>query len=404
MTITLIRMDSYPYTYILGILGHDSKDGFYRTSNHTVHWRRENMTDVLLRPDMKTAGGEVNDIMWNNQFIGTMTLVYRESDRIAGAIQLEQSMLPQNAKQRVFDFLQVHIQSLIDALGVRACDVMVTYSNYDHIISTDEPNAQVNVDEDYDFDYDWTENERFEYENPIEQNQYIMGQRESQASLDLDTEDLDDEYGYYELVMVKETQNHVQYHIYDDERKLIAEAKVNIEGRDISGMITWRLEPEEEEIEAVADLLVSDFDEDEVDSFVLHVKWDDEIMETIELTHEDLLDEAEEIDLEADQEDFNKDDYTVVLARDDGDALTYEIYQQSHGGLPIGTATVDISHRQLTGFIDFREPGDSDDREYIATLLMRELDKEKDFESFNLTMLYQNKPFEELLFETEQVH
>lgn len=35
---------------------------------------------------------------------------------------------------------------------------------------------------------------------------------------------------------------------------------------------------------------------------------------------------------------------------------------------------------------------------------MQELDKEKEFETFNLTMLFKNKPFEELLFESEQLH
>ena len=65
---------------------------------------------------------------------------------------------------------------------------------------------------------------------------------------------------------------------------------------------------------------------------------------------------------------------------------------------------MDISSRQLTGFIDFREPGDSDDRELIATLLLDELDKEKEYETFNLSMLYRNKLIDEIMFETEQFH
>ncbi|CRF29119.1 Uncharacterised protein [Mycobacterium tuberculosis] len=72
--------------------------------------------------------------------------------------------------------------------------------------------------------------------------------------------------------------------------------------------------------------------------------------------------------------------------------------------MPIGTATVDISERQLTGFIDFREPGTTDDRELIATMLMEELDKEKDYEAINLTMMHNNRLIEEVLFETEYVH
>ncbi|MDF2961567.1 MAG: hypothetical protein K0S39_3302 [Paenibacillus sp.] len=366
------------------------------------------MTDVLLRPDLKTTGGEVCDILWNDQFIGTMTLVYREADRISGAIQLEEESLPRNAKQRVITFLQQHIQSQIDALGVHSCDVMVTYSKYDQIIATNAADSDLyNVEEDHDFDVDWAENERFEDEDPLEQNEYVMSEYTDSPSIRNAWKNDNPAYGYYELMLVAESRNKAEYHIYDEQQDLAAEAAVRITGREVSGAVTWMHDPNDDEIEAVADLLVSDFDEDEVDTFVLHMKWNQEIIETIELTHEDLFDEDGDGNgnlLSAEDEDWKEEDYTIVLARDDGDTLTYEIYQQSYGGLPIGTATVDISERQLTGFIDFREPGNSDDREYIATLLMKELDKEKDFESFNVTMLYQNKPFEELMFETEAFH
>jgi hypothetical protein len=103
-------------------------------------------------------------------------------------------------------------------------------------------------------------------------------------------------------------------------------------------------------------------------------------------------------------EQAESDDYTIVLARDDEDTLTYEIYRQSHGGLPIGTATIDISHRVLTGFIDFRDPASNDDLDTIAALLMQELDKEKEYDGINLTMLYQNEPIDEMIIECDQVH
>ncbi|MFD0678166.1 MULTISPECIES: hypothetical protein [unclassified Paenibacillus] len=367
------------------------------------------MTDVMLRPDLKTTGGEVSDILWNDQFVGTMTLVYREADRISGAIQLEEESLPRNAKQRVMAFLQEHIQFQIEALGVHSCDVMVTYSKYDHIIATDTlETGAYNVEEDHDFDFDWPENERFEDEDPMEQNEYVMNAYTDTVPVQSASDAEDSAYDFYELMIVAESRNKVEYHIYDELQELVAEASIRILGSEVSGTVTWMLEPDEDEIEAVANLLVSDFDEDEVDTFVLNMEWDKEIIETIELTHQDLFEdevgnETESLWETVDGE-LENEDYTIVLARDDGDTLTYEIYQQSYGGLPIGTATIDISSRQLTGFIDFREPGNSDDRECISTLLMQELDKEKEFESFNVTMLFQNKPFEELMFETEAYH
>lgn len=280
------------------------------------------MTDIWLRQDLKTSGGEECTIMWNHECIGTMTLVYREADRIAGTIQLEPSSFPNNAKKRVFSFVHQHLQSMIAALGVRSCDIRVTYSEYDHFISSGSDSTDpINVEEDYDFDYDWMETERFEDENIDEQNEYIMNQRKRTGK-----------------------------------------------------MVGRKLERKHAGSESEMELRSSDFSEE------------------YQLKRE-VITKSED-----------KQGYTVVLTREDGDTLVYEVYQQSHGGLPIGRATVDVSNYQLEGFIDFREPGQLEDREYIALLMMQELDKEKDYESFNLTMLFQNQPFEEFVYEADHVH
>jgi hypothetical protein len=360
------------------------------------------MTDVMLRPDLKTAGGEVSDILFKKRFVGTLTLVYRESDRISGSLQLEKEVLSELEKEQVYDFVHDYVQSMIHALQARDCEVMVTYSSYDHVIATERPEAWQDdaayADIDDDYDYEWVDNDsRFEDEPPTHRDEYSMGG--------------------YELVIVGESRNAVEYHVYDRDQHWVAEAFVRMYGSDATGTVNWMVEPTEDDIDMVSDLIVNDFDPDEIDTFVLDMTFDDEVIETIELTHEDLLDEedllsAEDLEDEAVYEtlldsrvaSINEEDYSVALARDDGDVLTYEIYQQSRGGLPIGTATIDISQRQLTGFIDFRDPGTTDDREYIATILMQELDKEKDYDTINISMMHRNKLIEEMMFETEQVH
>lgn len=361
------------------------------------------MTDVMLRPDLKTAGGEVSDILFKKRFVGTLTLVYRESDRISGSLQLEKEVLSESEKEEVYDFVHEHVQSLIHALQARDCEVMVTYSSFDHVIATERTNAWqdediVYTDADDDFDSEWVDNDsRLVDEPPSLRDEYSMGA--------------------YDLVIVGESRNAVEYHVYDRDQHWVAEAFVRLYGSDATGTVNWMVEPTEDEVDMVADLIVNDFDPDEVDTFVLDMTFNDEVIETIELTHQDLLDEedllsAEDLEeetayetlLDSREASINKEDYSVALARDDGDVLTYEIYQQSRGGLPIGTATIDISQRQLTGFIDFRDPGTTDDREYIATILMQELDKEKDYDTINLSMMHRNKLIEEMLFETEQVH
>ncbi|MEW9698552.1 hypothetical protein [Paenibacillus sp. SI8] len=353
------------------------------------------MTGILLRPDLKTAGGEVCDIMCNEEFVGTLTLVYRESDRLTGSVQLEQQSIGEADKQKVYAFLQTHIQNVIDALGVKECEVLATYSDYDFIIATDH--ALTEVSEEWESDATTLHDDEMDYEWVRDESQFENTHPNHRDEVEIVQGQLD-----YELVIVGEKRNRVDYHIYDKESEMVGEVTLHLYGSEIVGDVEWRFDPFEEEMAYISELIVQDFDEDETDTFIFNMNYNGETVDTIELTQIDLL-QVEDPDW-SDAIAPNRDDYSVVMARDDGDTLTYEIYQQSYGGLPIGTATVDISERQLTGFIDFREPGDSDDRELIATLLLEELDKEQEYETFNVSMLYRNKLIDEILFETEQLH
>lgn len=376
------------------------------------------MTDIFLRPDLKTAGGEVCDIMYKDRYAGTMTLVYREKDRICGSVQLERESLSSKEKKAVVRFVKRHIQATIDALKASECDVLVTHSTFDHVIATNdaflEAEDEAAIYDDETEVYWVNDGSRFEDFDTGEQETFEMHKGKGKSKDKRGGSPLSDEpvagddsnYRnpvYYELVATKESKNKMEYHVYDKEQEWIAEVFMRIVGNDVIGDIHWMFSPLDEEIEHVTDLVVSDFDPDSIDTFTIDHRYEGEIIETFELAHEDLYDEDMRGDLLGTDQDME--DYTVVLARDDQDMLTYEIYDQKHGGLPIGTATVDISQRQLSGFIDFRsqieQPGT---REKIASLIMQELDKEKDYSMISFTMLCNNKPIDEIVFENEPVH
>jgi hypothetical protein len=326
------------------------------------------MADIRIRPDLKTAGGEVNDILYRGRYAGMMTLVYREGDRICGAVQLEKDALTAKEKKRVFDFVHFYIRSLSGALNIAAGEVLVTYSKYDHILTAEQNIGGIGEFAD-------TKRDRVRQASLRQQNQ-------AKKSED------------YELVIVGEHGNQVEYHIYDSRREWIAEALMSIYGTDVVGEVNWNADPDEEQIGLIADLLVSDFDEAQIDSFVIDMKFAGEIVETVELTHKDLLAPA------ADAADGC---FSAVLVRDDEDSLTYEIYR-SGGTRPFGTATVDISRRTVTGFVDLYHFAGSDDRESIAVALLGQVEKEIDCESFNVTFLHNNQPLDEVLFENEPAH
>jgi hypothetical protein len=376
------------------------------------------VTTIMLRPDLKTSGGEIHDILLNGRYAGNMTLVYREHDRIGGAVQLDRSSLSATDKNEVVDFIRNYIQDLIVAVRAIDCDVIVTNSAYDHIIATDHDEAgRLKEMDDEDDEYVLLSDDEIDDEADFEESltfgyddQPLIGDENA------DSRDLIEMEGrsrgrrsrgesgrkaaYYELVIVGESRNKVEYHVYDEEMEWLAEALFQTRGTDAYGEIHFMFAPSEDEIEAITDLVVSDFNEEDIDSFDIRVMHEGLELEHIELTHEDLVDTPSFVIGE--EEDDG--DFTITLVRDDGDILTYEIYNQLRGGLPIGTATVDIANRQLSGFIDFRDPGSEEEREIIASLLMRELDKEKEYKTLNLSVMHRNEKIDELLFESEPFH
>jgi len=394
------------------------------------------MSTLSIRPDMRTSGGEVSDIVLNGRYAGGITLVYREGRRLSGAVQLEKTMLSPADKKKVLEYVQEYINSFAAAIDAVDCEVIVTYSAFDEVIAMDRNIGKIEsfVDEaeddwnDYEADYVDDDPNLSDYEPDQTEDTHEMGRRASNRSTagrtsrtrtgmisGVDKSDHQDEeqglqaaetserisskYDPYELVITGEHGHSVEYHIYARNRRWLAEAFVTLHGSDCIGEINWMVEPTAEQIEQAVDLLVSDFDDDLVDSFQLEVKYNGELLEVYELEHQDLADYE---DTASDSTEIH-DEFSVHLVRDDGDTLTYDIYSRKNGQLPIGTATIDISQRKLTGYMDFREMSTDREREQIASLLMRELDKEKDYESFNLTVLYKNRTIDELLFENAPV-
>ncbi|NDI36432.1 hypothetical protein [Chengkuizengella sediminis] len=338
------------------------------------------MVDVMIRPDMRTSSGEVSDILLHNKYVGTCSIVYREGERIAGSVQLEEQSLDRFEKDRVTSFVKTYIQSLIDALHVDECDVIVSYSDYDHVIATEGNVGEI--------------------EEIIEVDEYFYDNDNEQVMIDFSDEDNESIQGY-ELMIVGERKNAVEYHVYNEDKQWIAEAFMSIFGTDVVGEVNWLRDPTEDELNDVTELIISDFDDEEMDTFMIDMTYQDQLLETLELTHEELLEDTEYTMTS----EYADGDFNIVLTRDDNEILTYDIYRSlNQGELPFGRATIDISELEVVGSIDVIDPGIPEEREQIATSLMKEIDKVCDYNSFNLTMMYQNKPIDEIMLENDQIH
>lgn len=350
--------------------------------------------DLMLRPDLKTAGGEVHDIVLNHRYVGTLSLVYREGERVSGSVQLEQDSLSPEDKPDVVAFVTQYIQGLTGALSAPKCDVFVSYSSFDTIVSTSEEiEEQVEI-------HEWFP-EDAEEENVREESDDDEDDLEN-----LDAIDADDSL---RLDLISAGRNVSVYDVFDVEDELVAVSIMKQYGADVTGEVRWDRLPSEEELDRLTALIVRDLDDQLMDTITIVMKMGDYTLQTVELTQDDVLTASDEAELFIDasltdsKNGTYQGGYRVEEVRDDIDVLTYAVYHERTGVLPVGTATVDISNPELTGFIELETPGTTEDRAEMATLLMRELDKVLDYSSLNLTMMFRNEMIDEIQFVNEFV-
>lgn len=368
------------------------------------------MGQITLRPELVTSSGEACGIMLDNQYVGSLTLLYREEDRIWGSVQLDEQVLQADEKEEVDLFIHRYIENMIDAIGAPECFVSSTYAHYDHIISTDQLDDLVEILEDETGPLDYSEYDTFE-----------AGYEEVTDSLTTDdVQEYDFDYDLsehkrdIELNIVGESRNKVEYQLLDRNHEIMAEVMVHLDRGDVIGDVYWHYEPTDEEMDEVAHILVADFDSDHVDTFTFAMFYGDEELVTFELTHDDLLDDEEEamllgeIDLDEDDiyVDIHGDDAANIhfeLIRDDIDSLTFDVYEEEKGySVRLGTATIDLDGEEPTAIIDFDNPRDQHLREQVAYYLIDELDKEVEYQTFTITMQYDDEVIDEYIFDIEE--
>jgi hypothetical protein len=369
------------------------------------------MGQISLRPELVTSGGEACGIMLDEQYVGSLTLLYREEDRIWGTVQLDEEVLHADEKEEIDLFIHRYVENMIDAVGAPECIVTATYSSYDHIISTDnlgeiEEVVEVesrNFTTDYDEDYEMLE-------DGVE---YAFDEEE------LELEDHDYDYDLEEdelqLNIVGESRGKVEYQLLNKENELIAEAVLELHRGDVAGNIYWHVQPSDDEIDEVAQVIVADFDPDQVDTFTFTMYYGDEEIATIELTHGDFFDDDEELiydDLDVGYTDndlyvdvYADDDVKLhfEMIRDDIDTITFDIYEdEDRKNSRLGTVTLNLADDEPTALVQFVNPRDQQVREQIAYHLIEELERETVYDTFTITMQYQDEVIDEYAFDLSE--
>lgn len=333
--------------------------------------------NVMIRPELRTAGGEVCDILYDGKYVGHITLVYREKEILSGSVQLDKRQMNDDNQEVVMDMVNEYVQSLIHALGVPECDVRVTNSKLTYVIATDQNVGTI---------------ERF-VDHAVNDGYAV------------DSDDADFlQAETYELVIVEEDDDLLQYHIYkQSDESLTAEAFIAFHGSAVTGDMLWKRMPNEDELDAVTELLISDFDEEQIDEITIDMKHNGEVFERIELVLSDDLADEDDERYDDDHAVYGQNDYTAVLVRDEGDVLIYDVYDLEKDDSSIAQATIDISRLKITGILEFEQETNESMREAIAESVMDELEKEINFDSFHVTMMHNRVPIDNILFENEAI-
>ncbi|WP_145319267.1 MULTISPECIES: hypothetical protein [Paenibacillus] len=338
--------------------------------------------EVELVADLRTSGGEVQDVMVNGQYAGSLFVVYREGDRLSGSLQIDEGLLPDDTEEYIVEKVHAYVRSLADALEAAYYEVLVSCGSLHSVLHMPESESLWSSE---DMIYDEESDDDI---SSIETKVIPGSQAESFTYEDRDH--------VLEMEMISAGRSISTYLFNDVDGQELAEASLKQYGADAQGEIHWYDEPDENQLEAAAELLVRELDEDNIDTITIRMWHQGNELEALEWIHRDFSEEFEDSH-ESDLDELEAPEETcyVMLKRKDREFRVYELFLQERGGLPVGTATIDTSHSDLTGYIDYEVPGTSMQRKSLVEVLMQELDKEMEFDTLHLTMLYRNQIIDE---------
>ncbi|MFC9707775.1 hypothetical protein ACFTRD_06420 [Paenibacillus sp. NPDC056933] len=342
---------------------------------------------IELIPDLRTSGGEVQDIMVDGQYAGSLLLVFREGDRVSGSLQMEQDSLPDETEHVIVEQVHKYIRSLADAVSAAEYEVLVSCGTLYSVLQkpdthTDGLNESTHSEDLY---YNDRENDRFDSSEV-----HVLPGSQAESFI------YEDPGHMLEMEMVSAGRSISTYLFNDASGQELAEASLKQYGADVQGEIHWYDEPSESYQDAAAELLIRELDEETIDTITIRMWHQGYELDSVEWVHRDFADDFEvQEDGDLDEIEAAEEACYVMLARKDREFRVYELFLQERGGLPVGTATIDTSSPDLSGYMEYQVPGTSAQRKSLVEVLMRELDKELEFDTLHLTMLYRNEIIDE---------
>lgn len=328
------------------------------------------MARIQLEPECLTTGGEASGIMIDGQYVGSLLIVFREQDRLFGSIQIDEEKIDPEDKKDLDMFMHQHIEHILQARDIPECFVTVSYSEYDHIIASDDQALD--------------EIEGFEQEeSPLNQQMDVM-----------------------ELVLFQAGEHYSEYELLDRNRELVALINVFFSAQHVTGQVIWQFEPNQHEIDMMLQLVISDFEIQHLQSFTLIMFQDREELTTIDLTRDDLFEFEQEHEVLQDLQpiesigDGNGMTFELDLIRDDLNVLVYDVYERKDQTVKrVATTSVDLAGDDVTALVELIHLRERSARDLMVYTIIDELEEEEGLEALTVNLSYKGEILDEYIFE-----
>ncbi|MDI3329050.1 MAG: hypothetical protein QJR06_10885 [Alicyclobacillaceae bacterium] len=252
--------------------------------------------EVVLRPELRTSGGECLGIFVDERWVGDAYLIYRTGDLMTGTIQLDSGKLEERQVSRVVRQVRDYIAGVAGALNIDEASVVMMYGDVDPVLEGPETAVGVQGKEPQeegrseipDGPAEWREGagdgetRRFhgaeEEGSPTGANgaaespagsPRVEGARRRQKNL------LHRGRSPVHLSLHKEEGNPLRYRIRDGRYRTVGMVAVNASDRSVTGRVEFWRNPGKAITNEVARLLAREFADGEVDRVKFTMSYQD---------------------------------------------------------------------------------------------------------------------------------
>ncbi|TCP54388.1 hypothetical protein EV586_1045 [Tumebacillus sp. BK434] len=249
--------------------------------------------DVVMKPELRTNGGETTSIYYNGEWAGDLYLVYREGDSLTGTMQIDTRRVEENELEHVTDEVRIYVQHLSSALNVQESSVVMMYGDISSVVEMEpmdvilEDDAEIMLTEDdelYDDDaFEMADDEDCEDEELFAADDvYYEEDPGYYAAAEVEDEP-------FHLSVVFQDGEHTKYQLHDDEHRTLGLVSVDEIGNNVSGRVEFWSDMDMDETTDIARILAREFSETDAESISFTMNYQDQHLGDFQLERRDLM-------------------------------------------------------------------------------------------------------------------